>query len=495
MVFKTKLQYRFILIVFFILLMIGLIGDGTILYLQRQTTVAHFTESTVTLAAALRDSLERDMLLVDRQHVQKSVELMASRQPINDVTVLSNERKVFASSDTSTIGQTRGDEEIAPVFTSGETVTRTGKTYHGKDLYVTLPVLNKPDCYGCHGSGQQILGAIEIGMDSTALDKQLREQTLLMVVIAGVTLLIIGVTLTYTFRSAVVNPISKIITSAQRIAGGDLSTRVEVQRDDEVGMMAKSFNEMAERVEQHAKALEAAKMELEETVQERTKQLQETAGIRGQLLERLISAQEEERHRVARELHDEAGQALSAIMLDLARAIDSLPSEAKEARQKLVQSRALAAQTLAELRKLIYDLRPEVLDQLGLAPAIRSYVKSRLEAKDIKVKLSFSGLEDRLPSQMETTIFRIIQEATTNVVRHSGASTVTINVAVTKSMVNATIEDNGRGFDVESALRAPDSWGLRGIRERVGLVGGQLNIESEPGQGTRIRFQIPFEGN
>src|SRR3990172_3412798 len=155
MAFKNKLQYRIILLVFVTLVVAGLIGDGTILYLQRQTTVARFIESTVVLASALRDSLERDMLLVDRQHVQKSVELMASRKPINDVTVLSNERKVFASSDVSSIGQIRANRDITPVFTSGETVTRAARKSDKNILYVDLPVLNKPDCYGCHGSGPQ----------------------------------------------------------------------------------------------------------------------------------------------------------------------------------------------------------------------------------------------------------------------------------------------------------------------------------------------------
>ena len=493
-VFKNKLQSRIILLVFGILLVIGIIGGTVMLYLQRQTTVTHFTESTVTLATMLRDSLERDMLLADREHVQQSVELMASRRPANDVTILSNERRIYASSHTSEIGKIRDDEEISRVFVSGETVTRAENRYGNENLYVILPVWNKPDCYNCHGSKLKILGAIEIGMDSGLLDKQIQEQTLIMVGIAGITFIIVGGGLTYIFRSAVINPMSKLVASARSIAGGDFSARVEMQRDDEVGMVARSFNEMAERVEQHARALEVSKRELEETVQKRTQQLQKTVGIRGQLLERLISAQEEERHRVARELHDEAGQALSAIMMDLARAIDGLPSEAVEAKQVMLQSRALAAQTLAELRKLIYDLRPEVLDQLGLAPALRSYVKSRLEAQDIKVRLRLSGLEDRLPSRLEITLFRIIQESITNVVRHSGASVVNIQVAVTDSLVTATIEDDGQGFDVETALQASESWGLRGIRERVSLVNGQLSIESKPGQGTRIRFQIPLGG-
>ncbi|MEE8412973.1 MAG: histidine kinase [Dehalococcoidales bacterium] len=490
-----KLQYRIILLVFGILLVIGIVGGVAMLYLQRQATVADFTESTITLAAVLRDSLERDMLLADREHVQQSVVLMASREPVNKVTIFSNKQRVFASSETSMIGQIMDGEAIALALTSGETITRFDNRDESDNLYVIFPIMNKPECYGCHDSEQNIRGVIEIGMDSGILDKRLREQTLIMVVIAGVTFVIVGGGLTYMLRSTVVNPILKLIASARRIAGGDFSARVEVQREDEVGIMARSFNEMVEQVEQHAKALEDSKKELEETVQERTEQLQKTVGIRGQLLERLISAQEEERRRVARELHDEVGQALSAIMMDLARAIDSLPSEAADAKQGLLHSRSLAAQTLTELRKLIYDLRPEVLDQLGLAPALRSYVKSRLEATDIEVRFSFSGLEDRLPSRMELTLFRIIQEATTNVVRHSGASMVNIKVSATNSRVTATIEDDGSGFDVEAALQAPESWGLRGIRERVGAVGGQLSIKSKPGQGTRIRFQIPLEGN
>jgi signal transduction histidine kinase len=493
MAFRTRLQYRVILVVFIVLLIMGLVGGGTILYLQRQATTAHFTESTIMLATALRDSLERDMLLVDREHIQQSVELMASRRPVNEITIVSAQGRVFASSDASIVGEQWEDEDISRALALGIAVTRV-QPAPSRNLDVALPVLNKPDCYGCHGSTPQILGAIEMAVDRGLLDTQLQEQSLIMVIIAGITFLMIGATLTYMFRSSVVNPISKLIASAGRIAGGDLSARVEIRRDDEVGMMASSFNEMAERVEQNARALEASKAELEEKVQERTKQLRETAGIRGQLLERLITAQEEERHRVARELHDEAGQALSAIMLDLARAIDALPETATEARQRLSQSRALAAQTLGELRKLIYDLRPEVLDQLGLAPALRSYVKSRLEARNIRVRLSLSGLDRRLTPQMETTIFRIIQEATTNVVRHSNATRVDIELEATDSAVEASIEDNGQGFDVERALQTPGSWGLRGIRERVSLVGGQLDIKSEPGKSTQIRFAIPLEG-
>ncbi|MEE9399596.1 MAG: histidine kinase [Dehalococcoidales bacterium] len=494
MAFRNKLQYRIILLVFGVLLVIGVVGGVVILQLQQQSTVSHFTKLTTALATALRDSLERDMLLVERERVQQSVVLMASMNFINDVTIISSDQRIYASAEPSVIGEIRDDEEIIQILASGETVTKVENRYGYDNLYVLFPVWNKPDCHRCHGSELKILGAIEIGVDSSPMNEQIKEQTLIMLVIAGITFTFMGGGLVFVFRSAVVKPMSGLVTSARRIARGDLSARVEVRRDDEVGVVARSFNEMAEQVEQHALALEDSKKELEQRVQERTQQLEKIVGVRGQLLEKLISAQEEERHRVARELHDEVGQALSAIMMDLARAIDGLPGEATEAKQRLLQSRSLAVQTLAELRKLIYDLRPEVLDHLGLVPALRSYIKSRLEDKNIKVRLSVSGLKGRLPSRIEVTLFRIIQETTTNVIRHSSASTVNIQVAIINSLVTVTIEDDGKGFDVEAVLQASESWGLRGIRERIAVVGGQLNIESESGQGTRIQFKIPLEG-
>lgn len=484
---KMKLQYKITLFILIILLVAGAVGAIVTLRSQRQAAISQFEESALALAWAFQNSLEYSMLKADREHIQEVVARMASGHLINELVILSNTQKVYVSGRISEIGAVRNDKEIARALASGETVTRTKEMYGRDELSVILPVTNKPECYSCHGSEAMILGAIEIGLDKGSLDAQIREQTMLMALIGVITLVAIGAAMSFMFRSAIVNPLSKLAASARRIARGDFSARAEVERKDEVGMVASTFNEMAKRVEQHARTLE-------EKVQQRTQQVQQMATARGQLLERLISAQEEERRRIARELHDEAGQALTRIMMDLARALEALPSEATEAREKLSQSRSLAAQTLAELRKLIYDLRPEVLDQLGLVPALRSYAKSRLGAENIEVRLIFSGLTDRVSPQLELTLFRIIQEAITNIIRHSGASRVNIQVTLRESVITAAVEDNGRGFDVEAALQAPDSWGLRGIRERVAVVGGKLNIESEIGKGTRVQFQIPLEG-
>jgi signal transduction histidine kinase len=413
---------------------------------------------------------------------------------INEVVVFSSTQKIYASGETSEIGQTRNDEYIALALESGETVSRTEEQYGQSEVCVVLPVFNQPECHGCHDADLQVLGAIEVGLNRSSLDAHIGEQTMIMGLIAGLTFFILGGALAFMFRSAVVRPLSKLGSSARMIAEGDFSARAEVKAKDEVGMVARTFNEMADRVQSYAGALEESKRDLEQKIQDRTAQLQEMATLRGQLLERLISAQEEERRRIARELHDEAGQALTMMMMDLARAIEALPAEATEARERLTQSRSLAAQTLAELRKLIYDLRPEVLDQLGLVPAMRSYARSRLEAENIKTRLRFVGFaRGRLSPEIEITLFRVIQEAVTNIIRHSSASKVSIEVTRVKSAVTATVSDNGKGFDANAALQAPESWGLRGIRERVSVVGGEFSIESAVGQGTRILIKIPLD--
>ncbi len=487
-----KLQYRITLSVFAILLVVGVIGAAIMIQLQRRTTIAQFEQSALAVIGSLDDFLEHHMLEADHEHIQDAVARIVSGASINEVLILSASQKVFASGEPEEVGETKNDEDIARAIESGEIVTRTEEKYGRQEFCVIFPVRNKPECHSCHGSDEEVLGAIEIGLDREPLEDQVREQTLILALIGGLTFLGVAVALSLMLRSAVLDPLSRLAASAQRIASGDFGARAEVKRNDEVGMLAGTFNEMARTVEQHADALEENRAGLEQRIRERTEQVQRLAALRGDLLENLVSAQEEERRRVARELHDETGQAISAIMMELGRANDALPAAASEARERLSQSRALAARTLRGLRELINDLRPEVLDQLGLVPALRSYVKNRVEPENIKVRLSFAGLEDRVPPRIETTLYRVIREALANL-RHSEASMVDIRVAATDSMVTATITDDGKGFDVEAALQSTESWGLRGIRERVAMVGGDLSIESQVGEGTRISLWIPLE--
>lgn len=222
-------------------------------------------------------------------------------------------------------------------------------------------------------------------------------------------------------------------------------------------------------------------------------EVREKEALRGRLLEKLISAHEDERRRIARELHDEAGQALTALILNLQVAEQS---EKPLPPQQLARLRGIAEDTLAELRRMIYDLRPSILDDLGLAAAIRWYAKETIEPQGVRVTMSISGLNERLPSYIETAVFRIVQEALTNVLKHARATHVTVEVAQHDSRVQMVIIDDGHGFDLSSVSTGREGgMGLLGMRERAGLLGGTLTVHSQPGAGTRLEVAIPVDAH
>ncbi len=209
---------------------------------------------------------------------------------------------------------------------------------------------------------------------------------------------------------------------------------------------------------------------------------------RGRLLAQVITAQEDERRRIARELHDETGQALTALVVNLDFLVrNPVPEEAL--RKRLAGVRDMAEDTLAEVRRVIHEMRPTVLDDLGLEAAIRWLVK-RYEPSGLKVKLAFEGLEERLPGHLEITLFRIIQEACTNTVKHAGADTLEIRVARSQDQIHLEVRDNGKGFD-PARLQRHRGMGLPGLRERVTLAGGTLTIDTAPGQGTKLAATLP----
>ena len=220
-------------------------------------------------------------------------------------------------------------------------------------------------------------------------------------------------------------------------------------------------------------------------------ELREKEALRGKLLEKLISAQEDERRRIARELHDQAGQALTALILNLEMAEQAEQGIEPE---RLARLRGIAEGTLAELRRMIYDLRPTILDDLGLAAAVRWYVKENVEPQGLHVTMSITGADERLPHHIETAVFRIVQEALTNILKHAQAHRAGIEIAVTPQDVRAAITDDGRGFDLSHVTtRREGGMGLLGMRERAELLGGTLRMESREGGGTRVEAVIPVQ--
>jgi signal transduction histidine kinase len=205
-------------------------------------------------------------------------------------------------------------------------------------------------------------------------------------------------------------------------------------------------------------------------------------------LRRVVAGQELERRRLARELHDETGQALTSILLGL-RAVEEA-GEADEMRRSAADLRELVVATLQDVRRLAVQLRPKALDDFGLVPALERLVQTFSEGTGIAVDLEDRLGEDRLPAEVETTIYRIVQEALTNIVKHAEARRVSILLLRRDGSATAVIEDDGRGFEPTKA--SEDGLGLTGMRERVELHEGRLTVESSPGAGTTLAVEVPL---
>jgi two-component system sensor histidine kinase UhpB len=213
---------------------------------------------------------------------------------------------------------------------------------------------------------------------------------------------------------------------------------------------------------------------------------------------RSIGAQEEERKRIARWLHDDTGQALAVLILQLDRLIQIVPEAQPEIRSQIATASERADQILKELRKIIQGLRPAILDDLGLVPAIRWYARTTLEEAGIRVTIHEDENEIALPPELSITLFRTAQEAINNVARHSHANQAFITIRRLGNEIYLGVEDDGRGFqvagDADEAIRKRH-WGLIGIQERLDRVGGSFSLLSEPSRGTLLQVYVPLPKN
>jgi signal transduction histidine kinase len=211
--------------------------------------------------------------------------------------------------------------------------------------------------------------------------------------------------------------------------------------------------------------------------------------------ERVINAQEEERVRIARSLHDDTAQSISMLIIHLDRLGNLVPADRPDITRYIADVQNVATRLLENLRKIIWDLRPSILDDLGLYSAIRWFARSNLEKASVKVEFCAAKEEMRLPPHIETMLFRIAQEAISNILRHANASKVSIRLWNAEEQVWLEIKDDGCGFDIEKTAKGAvdrKQLGLLGVEERVSLVGGAVKVESAEGSGTCLQVRIPL---
>ena len=247
-----------------------------------------------------------------------------------------------------------------------------------------------------------------------------------------------------------------------------------------------------------AQELAALNQSLAAQVAERTRELEQEVTVRREaerraednaarlqsLSNRLLQVQENERRALAQELHDQIGQLLTGLRFQLEAARDAAPSP------PLGEALTVTADLLRSVRELTLQLRPRMLDDLGLAPALEWQTKLFRSQTGIAVELDLALPARRLSSELETTVFRMVQEALTNVARHSGATAAVVTVTADDRALQVEVADRGRGFDATAALIRRDSLGLAGLIERVHLAGGEFEIVSQPGQGTRLHAEF-----
>ncbi len=277
---------------------------------------------------------------------------------------------------------------------------------------------------------------------------------------------LVSVVLNFVVLQIAFRPLTELGKVMKRVRAGERSLRAPLTGvDSQADQLAEAFNMVLEALDE-ASRLRASQ---------------------------IIQAQEQERQRIARELHDETSQVLTSLLISLTLLEESV--ETQEARERIADTRALAHSTLRAIRNLSIDLRPSALDDLGLLPALRWYVKEYQKKCSIDVEFHATGFKERLPAEMETALYRIVQECLTTTAKHANANRVTITLKEETDRVYARITDDGEGFDYEALLKTPGQergLGLAGMNERAVLLDGTLNIHSTFERGTIIEVSIPL---
>lgn len=281
--------------------------------------------------------------------------------------------------------------------------------------------------------------------------------------------LVLSILTNYLLVKIAFRPLDDVSDTMKAIRAGHRGIRVpEVTDDPQIEELSKSLNLMLNTMDMQRKKAAAS----------------------------VIKAQEEERKRIARELHDETSQSLTGLVIGIRMVQEIVPDYMPDVQERLENINDLAHATLNEVHTMAVRLRPSVLDDLGLAAALRSHAKEYTENTGIPVEMQLLGMSHRLTPELETVLYRVIQEALTNVARHSNATSCRVTLRRKEQVIQGVIEDNGQGFDSQTVMLSDEKGrglGLHGMNERIELVGGSLEFDARPAKGTTIFIEVPLQ--
>jgi len=344
----------------------------------------------------------------------------------------------------------------------------------GSAYAVTEPNTLQPDALR---NGDHVIGFVQIMLDKTILNRKIRG-LLFKSILMGLMFLLLGLGIAYVFVRSITKPLNKLTREVDALGRGAVVEKVPVETSDEIGKLAGAFNTMTESLSQRENALKESEARLR------------------LLSSRLINAQEQERKRVSKELHDELGQSLAHLkhrVRSIQRKFSADPSALGRECEDISRYIDL---TIENVRRLSRDLRPSVLEHLGLSAALRWLIDMFQKQHTLQISVDMEDIDSLFFPEDQINLYRIFQEALTNIGKHARADRIFFSVKSEEHCAIFQIQDDGSGFDVPATLggdSADKGMGLAAMKERAHMLGARLNIASRPGEGTAIRLTVPTQ--
>jgi signal transduction histidine kinase len=459
---------------------------------NRERDLASMSLLAAQTGQVIENALQSDMMLSDFDRIQITFDSIAQDERIKALYLLDTSGRIVFAPNGEGIGEILdySSESCQPCHSLPASERPSGIVYRDVDgqsyFRSMVPIENQPECHQCHDTSSRLNGLIltdfSIAPVESALTAELREN---LIWLTGTALLTVFVASVVTNRM-VISRLQRVAAAMSALREDQLPDDLPESPGDEIGRLSAIYNAMVQRLR---------KRDIEN--KDLTEALQKRISERERLFRRLIDGQEQERIRVSRELHDDLGQQLGAIALKLDLAQRSLPADTEAALDDLAEVSGMIAETTDRMYDVIMGLRPSILDDLGLIPALKNLSERTLDPSNITYELALDHLPQRLPEEIETALFRIFQEALTNIVRHAEASSVHISLKMASGAVEGVISDDGLGLEKIEPHHPPEDgsgFGILGMRERAELCGGEFSINTPAGGGTKITIRIPIKG-
>jgi signal transduction histidine kinase len=445
---------------------------GTVTLFQTRATTSEILyqlleQKTLAMGRSIADTIERPQSTGDyysiRRHLKEAQKLFPE---IRYIIVRNQNNKIIASTFENGVPVDLV-KSSSPLCPPQCTVNTIGSD-EGNILDISFPV------------AKGYVGFVQMGVLDRLVSRNLdslRNRVLWALFLCAQ----IGIAYALMLTGILTRPIRHLVQAANRIREGQFATRATVFSNDEIGRLAVAFNQMGEALMQYRQEVQAKEK------------------ARLSLIERIVQIQEDERKSISRELHDHFGQSLLALSLQVQSGCKYSPSKCEFANlpgSLCSNMETTIRQIIEEVHRLAWGMRPSILDDYGLESALARHIQEATKTSGLEIDYQFISPEglNRLPIGVELSLFRIAQEATTNIMRHANASHASFVVLRQLHEITMLVEDNGRGVDFAAVREKGDQClGLLGMKERVNLLGGSFVIESTPGEGTTIRVRIPLE--